>query len=111
MASLGLLVESAQLHVQNGALPFAEPVVRSIDEMTVEPFPGHPATVVHGSRLNLEFIVIRNDDSTFPGGHQLARLKTERARDAERTDALPAPLAGVRMRRVFNQCQSFAGGD
>ena len=62
MAAFGLLVETAQLHVQNGALPFAEPVVRFINIVAIEPLAEHAATVVHGAGLHLEFVIIGNDD-------------------------------------------------
>src|SRR5579862_5978361 len=98
MPTFGLLIEAAELDVQNRALPFAEPVIGSINEMAVEPLAGHAAAVVHGAGLALKFIVIGNDHSAFAGGHQLACLKAERACDTEGSYTLSPPLGGVGMR-------------
>src|SRR5580698_3585080 len=111
MAPLGLFVEPAQLHVQYGALPFAQPVVRSVNVVAIEPFAGHTPTVMHGAGLHLELVVVRDDDPAFARGDQLARLKTESAGDPKSPDALPAPFAGVRVRRVFDQQQLLVAGD
>src|SRR3954469_15849724 len=103
MPYLGLLIQAAQLHIQNSSLPFAEPVIRSINKMTIEPFARHAAAVVDRARLYFELIVVGYDHAAFAGCDQLAGLETERTRDSKRADALSAPLAGMSVRRIFNQ--------
>src|ERR1700722_8623757 len=98
MAPFGLLIQTAQLHVQNGALPFAEPVVGAINEVAIEPLAGHAATVVHRACLHFKFIAVGNNHSAFAGGDQLAGLKTESSRNAKGAHALSTPLRGVCMR-------------
>ena len=79
--------------------------------MAKYPLAGHAATVVHRAGLHLEFVIIGNNDPSFTRSHQLAGLETEGARDSECPHPLSAPFTGVRMRRVFDQRQSLAGGD
>src|SRR6185369_17964865 len=83
MTLLGLLVQSSKLRHQNSALPFAEPIIRSVAEMAVEPFSWQPATIVDGTSLAFKPIIIRDDHAAFPRSHQFARLKAERSADAE----------------------------
>src|SRR5215472_18204957 len=77
MADLGLRVEAHELRIQDRALPFAQPVVRSINEMAVEPFARHAPAIVHGAGQPFKLVVIRNDDAALAGGYQFAGLKAE----------------------------------
>jgi len=79
VTALRLCIEARQLNAENGTLPLAQAIVRAVDEMAVEPFAGHAATVMDAAGLLLESIVIGNDDATLASGHQLAGLKTEGA--------------------------------
>src|SRR5436309_4569881 len=101
MPYFGLLIQTAQLHVQNSSLPLAKPVIRPVNKMAIEPFAGHAAAVVDRARLHFELVVIGDDHAAFAGCDQLAGLETERAGGAERADSLAAPLAGMSMRRIF----------
>src|SRR5436305_4815805 len=98
-----LLIQAAQLHMQNCSLPFAKPVIRSINKMAIEPFARHAPAVVHRSRLHFELIVVGDDHAAFAGCDQLAGLETEGTGGAKRADSLAAPLAGMSMRRIFNE--------
>src|SRR5438045_9175383 len=100
MTYFGLLIQTAQLHIQNCSLPFAKPVIRSIIKMAIEPFAGHAAAVVHRARLHFELVVVGDDHAAFAGCDQLAGLETEGAGGAERAHSLAAPLAGISMRRI-----------
>src|SRR6266849_2811606 len=111
VATFGLFVKTTQLDIQNGALPFAKPVIRSVNIVAVKPLAGHASGVVYGTGLHFEIVIIGNDHPTFARGDQLAGLKAERARNAECANSLPAPLTGVCVCRVFDQCQSPAVGN
>ena len=97
MATFGLFVETAQLDVQNGALPFAKAIIRSVNIVAVKPLARHASAVVYGAGLHFELIIIGNDHTAFAGGDQFAGLKTERARDAECPDTLSPPFTGMGM--------------
>jgi len=47
--------------------------------VAVEPLARHAATIVNAAGTAFEQFVIRNDNAAFTGGHELARLETERA--------------------------------
>src|SRR4051812_28765466 len=111
MPYFGLLIQAAQLHIQNRSLPLAKPVVRSINKMTVEPFAGHAAAVVHRARLHFELVVVGDNHAAFAGCDQLAGLETEGTRSAKGADSLAAPLAGMSVRRIFNQRNLVSGAD
>src|SRR3954468_922166 len=83
VAMKSLLFQPPQLYVQNCPLPLAEPVIRPVDEMAVEPLAGHAPAVVNRARLALEMLVIGDDDSALARCHQLACLKAEGSRRAE----------------------------
>jgi hypothetical protein len=91
--------QTSELCHQDGSLPFAATVIRTVDEMAVEPLSRHTATIMDGTGLTLESVVVGNDDAAFTGGHQLAGLKTKPSADAERAPSLPAPFTGVRVGR------------
>ena len=42
-----LLIQPSQLRTEHRALPFAQPVIRAISEMTVEPFTGQTSAIMH----------------------------------------------------------------
>jgi len=50
---------------------------------------------VHRAGLHFELVIVGNDHSTFACSNQLAGLKAEGARDAERSDALPSLLPAL----------------
>src|SRR4051794_4964879 len=106
-----LLIQAAQLHIQNCSLPFAKPVIRSINKMAIEPFARHSAAVVDRARLHFELVIVGDDHAAFAGCDQLAGLETERAGGAERADSLAAPLAGMSMRRIFNERNLVSAAD
>src|SRR5436190_13756226 len=58
MSPLGLLIQPSELRHQDHALPLAEPIIRSVAEMAVEPFSRQPAAVVDRASLALKAIVI-----------------------------------------------------
>ena len=99
----GLLFQTTELHSEHRSLPFAETVVRPVNEMAVEPFSRHASAVMNGARLTLEGIVIRNDDSALARGHKFARLKAERCGGPESADLATVPLAAMGVRRVFDE--------
>src|SRR5437868_15397366 len=103
MTYFGLLIQTAQLHIQNCSLPFAKPVIRSINKMAIEPFARHSAAVVDRARLHFELIVVGDDHAAFAGCDQLAGLETEGPGRANRAASLAAPLARMSMRRLFNK--------
>src|ERR1700737_2555396 len=76
MAAPRLAVETRQLSAQYCSLPFAQAVIRSVDEVAIEPFARHAAAIMHATSLSFESIIIRDDDPALPCGHQLAGLKT-----------------------------------
>ena len=61
-----------------------------------KPLAGHASAVVHRAGLHFELVIVGNDHSTFACSNQLAGLKAEGARDAERSDALPSLLPALR---------------
>src|SRR5215468_2687826 len=105
MAMLRLLIEPAELGMENSTLPLAEPVVRSVNVVTVEPFTRHASAIVHGACESLHLVIIGDDDSALAGGHQFARLKAECSGASKSPDPAPAPLRTVRVRTVFNEGQ------
>src|SRR5215467_6058428 len=98
MPAPGLPVESAQLRHKHRALPFAQAVVRSINEVAVEPLARHASAVVDGTGIALECIVVGNDHAAFSGGHQLARLEAEGTGDTVGADPLPSPFTAMSVR-------------
>src|SRR6476646_3898619 len=98
-----LLIQAAQLHIQYCSLPFAKPVIRSINNMAIEPFARHAAAIMDRARLHFELVVVGDDHAAFAGCDQLAGLETEGTGGAKRADSLSAPLAGMSMRRIFNE--------
>src|SRR4029077_503164 len=108
MAMQSLFLQKVQLDPQNCSLPLAEPVIRSIDEVAIKPFSGHPSAVVHGARLALESVVIRDDDSALSCCAPLARLEAERARLAKCADPFPPPLAAMGVRRIFDEMKPMS---
>src|SRR5215510_4186483 len=111
MTVLRLLVQPAELSMQDRTLPLAQPVVRPVDIVAVEPLPRHAAAIVHRARHALHLIVIRNDDSALACCHQLARLEAERACTAKGPNPASTPLCAVRMRTVFDQCKLVFRGN
>src|SRR5579864_4774490 len=95
MAAARLLVETPELRAKHCPLPFAQAIVRSINKVAIKPLAGHAAAVVHGTGSPLKGVVVRDNDATFAGGHQLAGLKAECAGNAESPDSATTPLAGV----------------
>src|SRR5882762_8382545 len=109
MAMLCLLIEPAELSMENCALPLAQSVVRPVDIVTVKPLAGHAAAVVHGARYALDLIVVSDDDSTLSGGHELARLKTERPCTSNSPDRAVAPLGAMSVRAVLDERELVCG--
>src|SRR5439155_2939143 len=72
-----LHIQTRELHAKHGALPFAEPVIGTINKVAVEPLAGHAAAIVDGAGQPFDYIVICDDYATFSGGDQLAGLKAE----------------------------------
>ena len=54
----GLLIKPAELHIEDRSLPLAEPVIRSVDKVTVEPLSRHTPAIVHGPGLSLERVIL-----------------------------------------------------
>src|ERR1700751_5046025 len=106
MAVHSLLFEASELHCQNGSLPFAQTVVRSIDKMTIEPLFRHASAVVNRAGLAFEVIIVRDDDAAFSGRHQFAGLKTEGSTHTEGANLFATPFAAMRVRRIFDQCEA-----
>ena len=77
-----LRIEARQLNSQKRALLLAQAVVRTVDEVAVEPLAGHTAAVVNAARLFFKRIVVRQDHAAFASGHELARLEAERPRSS-----------------------------
>src|SRR5579871_5883901 len=98
-----LRLKARQLHIQHSSLPLAQPVIRSVNIVTVKPLSRHASAVVHRARELLELVVIRDDHSAFACSHELAGLKAEGCGSAECTDLFPSPFAAMRMRRVLHQ--------
>ena len=46
VAMRSLLIQARELRAKDGTLPFAEPVIGTIDEMAIEPLAGHSAAIV-----------------------------------------------------------------
>src|SRR5947209_10799308 len=111
MTYFGLLIQTAQLHVQNSSLPLAKPVIRPVNEMAIEPFARHAAAVMHRARLHFEVVVVGDDHAAFAGCDQLAGLETEGTGGAKRADSLAAPLACMSMRRIFNEGDLVSAAD
>src|SRR5436853_3611019 len=61
--------------------------------------------------LPFEFVIVRDDDSTFTGGDQLARLETEGCGCPERADFLLSPLTTVCMRGILDKMNAMVGGN
>src|SRR5579864_1365965 len=72
MAAARLLVETPELRAKHCALPFAQAIVRSINKVAIKPLTGHAAAIMHGTGSPLKGVVVRDNDATFAGGHQLA---------------------------------------
>src|SRR5579871_115274 len=111
MAVECLFFQAAELYVQNCALPFTQAIIRSVDEMTIEPLAGHAPAIVDGTGLALEVIVIGDDHATFSGGHQFARLETERGADAESANLFSTPLAAMSVGGIFDERDAVLLGD
>ena len=79
MALLRLRIEPRELCTEDGSLPLTEAIVGAVDVVAVEPLARHAATIVNAAGTAFEQFVIRNDNAAFTGGHELARLETERA--------------------------------
>src|SRR5215470_4088552 len=105
MTMLRLGIEPAELGMEDSTLPLTEPVVGSVDIVTVEPFTRHAAAIVHRACQSLHLVIVGNDDSTLAGRHQLARLEAERSCASKSPDAASAPLRAVCVRTVFNEGQ------
>src|SRR6516164_11105485 len=98
MTPKSMRIKARQLRAEDGALPFAETIVRAVDIVAVEPLAGHAAAIVNAARQALESIVIGDDNAAFSRRHELARLKTEGARGAKCSDAPAIPLGSMSMR-------------
>src|SRR5947209_13455006 len=61
--------------------------------------------------LSFEVVIVRNNDSTFTGRDQLARLETEGCRCPERADFLLPPLTTVCMRGILDKMNATVGGN
>src|SRR5579859_2832219 len=111
MTMQGLRLQSSELNIQDSALPFAQTVVGTVDEVAVEPFARHAPAIVNGSCLALEGVVVGDDHAAFTGGHELAGLKAEGCGGAKGAYFAAAPFAAVSMGRVFDQSDPVALGD
>ena len=98
VAARSLLFQPRELHAKYSTLPFTQPVIGTVNEVTVEPLAGHTATIVDGAGQPFDFILVSDDDASFPCGHQLAGLEAERAAGHQpaRGGLLPGQLAPLR---------------
>src|ERR1051326_3109332 len=111
MSAGSLLIQSRQLYPKNGALPFPQPVIGSINVMAVEPLAGHAAAIVDRPRQPFDGIVVCEDHSSFTRGHQLAGLEAESCCIAKCTDSPSSPFAAMGMRAVLYQSDTAVASD
>src|SRR5690349_4728066 len=106
-----LRLQATELDFEYCSLPLAQAIIRAVNEMAVEPLPGHSSAIMHGTGLALEVVVVRDNHAALASRHELAGLKAEGRTGAERADLFPAPLTAMSVGGILDQSDTVFPGN